>query len=447
MRPKRSIYLCLFTILCMGFVILPGALAETPDYPDNCPSTQDVALNSSVNGHIDPGRILPYVPGDDDVFRITVPSAGTLTIYTSSSGWFDNEGKLMDAGCGTIAEHNNIDWPWNPNFEIVQPVSAGTYYIEVEATNMFFQGDYTLHVEFDGGVSNHTITASAGAGGSITPSGTVSVPDGGSQAFSITPDACYVVDDVVVDGVSKGAQSSWTFTNVTEDHTISASFASTGSLTITASAESNGSISPSGAVSVSCGANQSFTITPDGGYEILDVIVDGVSKGAQTSWSFNNVTADHTISASFGALADFTINTIAGANGSISPAGPVAVPAGGSQSFSIIPDTGYQVHEVWIDGGSIGAVSSYTFTNVNTDHSIEAQFEFASDPPPPGGCLDISDTPLDARFRAAPANIMFLLDDSGSMDWEFMTSEDDGTFQNYEYVFDDPGERTPYSRR
>ena len=67
--------------------------------------------------------------------------------------------------------------------------------------------------------------------------------------------------DVLVDGVSVGAVTSYTFTNVTANHTIAASFA-IDTYTITASAGANGTISPTGAVSVNYGANQTFTITP-----------------------------------------------------------------------------------------------------------------------------------------------------------------------------------------
>jgi hypothetical protein len=70
----------------------------------------------------------------------------------------------------------------------------------------------------------HSITASAGAGGSITPSGTVPVADGGSQTFTITPSSGYAIADVRVDGVSVGAVSSYTFTAVHAAHTIDASF-------------------------------------------------------------------------------------------------------------------------------------------------------------------------------------------------------------------------------
>ena len=70
----------------------------------------------------------------------------------------------------------------------------------------------------------HTITASAGTGGSISPTGAYKVADGGSQAFTITPAANYLIHDVLVDGSSVGAVTTYPFTGVTGDHTIAASF-------------------------------------------------------------------------------------------------------------------------------------------------------------------------------------------------------------------------------
>jgi lysophospholipase L1-like esterase len=69
--------------------------------------------------------------------------------------------------------------------------------------------------------------------------------------------------------------------------------------TITATAGSNGSINPSGAVVVNAGDSQSFTITPDAGYQVQDVLVDNVSVGAVTTYTFPVVGANHTIEASF----------------------------------------------------------------------------------------------------------------------------------------------------
>jgi lysophospholipase L1-like esterase len=73
----------------------------------------------------------------------------------------------------------------------------------------------------------HTITASAGNNGSITPSGTVSVNNGSNQVFSITANPGYNISDVLIDGSSVGAVSSYSFSNVTSAHAISVTFAGT----------------------------------------------------------------------------------------------------------------------------------------------------------------------------------------------------------------------------
>ena len=72
--------------------------------------------------------------------------------------------------------------------------------------------------------TTHTITATAGTGGSISPSGAVTVNNGENKTFTITPASGYAISDVKVDGASVGAVSSYTFSNVTANHTIHASF-------------------------------------------------------------------------------------------------------------------------------------------------------------------------------------------------------------------------------
>ena len=146
----------------------------------------------------------------------------------------------------------------------------------------------------------YTITASAGENGSITPAGETKVLKGGSQTFTIDPKEGYEVDDVLVDGKSVGPVSTYTFENVTGNHSISVTFKpEVVTHTITATAGSNGSITPSGAVTVTDGADQTFTITPNKGYQIANVLVDGKSVGAVSSYTFQDVTADHTIYATF----------------------------------------------------------------------------------------------------------------------------------------------------
>ncbi|MBS5590068.1 S-layer homology domain-containing protein [Muriventricola aceti] len=78
--------------------------------------------------------------------------------------------------------------------------------------------------------SEHTITATAGTGGSISPSGAVGVRHTGEETFTITPDSGYNIADVEVDGFSQGAVNTYTFTNVTGDHTINATFKAVGTI-------------------------------------------------------------------------------------------------------------------------------------------------------------------------------------------------------------------------
>jgi hypothetical protein len=253
--------------------------------------------------------------------------------------------------------------------------------------------DHTIKASFS---ITMTITATAENGGSISPSGNVKVNYGSNQTFNINPNAdavgWYSILDVKVDDVSKGNISSYTFTNVTTDHTIKAIF-SIDTFTITPTTEGGGSISPSGKIKVNYRSSQTFNISPNAGYSILDVKVDGVSKGNISSYTFSNITTDHTIKASFSIT--MTITATAESGGSISPLGNVKVAYGSSQTFNIVPNTGYNISDVQIDGVSKGNISSYTFSNVTTDHTITVSFSITiftitataagSDTPPRAG--------------------------------------------------------------
>lgn len=102
--------------------------------------------------------------------------------------------------------------------------------------------------------------------------------------------------------------------------------------TITASAGANGSISPSGAVSVNHGASQEFTFTPSTGYHLADVLVDNVSVGAVISYTFDNITTDHTISASFEITA--ASQTLSPGNNVETPL-TVSLPSGGTATVTV----------------------------------------------------------------------------------------------------------------
>ncbi|MCX6718583.1 MAG: DUF2341 domain-containing protein [Candidatus Staskawiczbacteria bacterium] len=70
----------------------------------------------------------------------------------------------------------------------------------------------------------------------------------------------------------------------------------------------------------------------------------------------------------------YTITALAGANGTITPSGAVLADSGGNQTFNIAPNSGYAIQNVSVDGASLGALSSYTFSNISADHAIFASF-------------------------------------------------------------------------
>jgi hypothetical protein len=145
---------------------------------------------------------------------------------------------------------------------------------------------------------NPIVTASTGVGGSISPLGDVSVTYGGDQLFGIVPTTGYHITSVLVNGLNMGTPSSYLFSTVTSDQTLSATFA-IDTFTLTASANAGGSIAPSGVTAANYGGNQHYTITPDVGYALLYLLVDGGSVGFPLTYDFTNVTANHTIEAVF----------------------------------------------------------------------------------------------------------------------------------------------------
>ena len=142
----------------------------------------------------------------------------TLTIEGStlnpSDGkleWVDDKGEPLSDDT-TVKANTTYKWCFTPDDDNYTTLTG-----EVEL----------YHKSSSGGGwydSCYTIKATAGAGGSISPSGNVSVREGGDQTFTITPDKGYAVANVKIDGKSIGAVKSYTFENVSSPHTIEAIF-------------------------------------------------------------------------------------------------------------------------------------------------------------------------------------------------------------------------------
>ena len=134
------------------------------------------------------------------------PNAGTLV-------WVDNTTGTVLPGTTAVAANTTYKWLFTPTDANYTTLTG---FIEL------------YHKSSSGGggwyYTYYTIKATAGTNGSISPSGWTSVRDGRDQTFTITPDKGYAVAKVLVDGKSVGAVKSYTFKNVTKDHTIEAIF-------------------------------------------------------------------------------------------------------------------------------------------------------------------------------------------------------------------------------
>lgn len=162
------------------------------------------------------------------------------------------------------------------------------------------QEDYEIFANF--APNNVTVTVAQPAHATITP-GTMTYAYGATPSYVIVPEAGYNVTAVhagnaLVNVTYNNGIGSFTLNPVTADITLTATTAIK-TFTITATQAAHGTISPAPVQTVNYGGNVTYTITPDQFYAISDVKVDGASRGAISSYTFNNVTGNHTIEAVF----------------------------------------------------------------------------------------------------------------------------------------------------
>ena len=184
---------------------------------------------TSCSSAISPGSASPTAAGGTGSVTVTTSSTCSWTTAAPVS-WVTITSGASGTGNGTV------------KYSVSANTGSGS-----RTTNWTIAG-VTFTITQAGGVpTSYTITASTGANGSISPAGQVTVGQGGSQSYTITPASGHKVAAVTVDGASVGAVTSYAFSNVTNNHSISATFTAQ-TYTITASAATNGSISPSESV-------------------------------------------------------------------------------------------------------------------------------------------------------------------------------------------------------
>ncbi|MBB3696904.1 T9SS type A sorting domain-containing protein [Flammeovirga yaeyamensis] len=349
---------------------IADAESKFPDVKGLTTSEFGVADNF-MNWDFDNQWAIAKVVSLDDQFRPFFQSITKRTIELSAND--DTFGSVSGGGVHHLGNNVTVTASANTAYTFVHWLN-GDDIASTEAEYTFeVSEDLSLKAVFE--IKQLTITVTQVDNGTITPA-TTTVEYGSSQKFTIEAAEGYEILDVKVDDESKGAIAEYTFEDVVADHSIKASFKEIvlPTYTITVTQGENGTITP-GTIDVTEGEAQTFEITASEGYEISDVLVDGTSVGQVSEYTFENVMSTHTITASFTevVLPTYTITVTQGENGTITPS-TIDVTEGDDQTFEIVPSEGYEISDVLVDGASVGQVSTYTFENVMSTHTITASF-------------------------------------------------------------------------
>lgn len=199
----------LLTPVKVGIVTVTVTKAEDKDYKEAVSDAVIVTITKArPTGQPNYTKIITRGKTLDDA-ALTLDGS-TISPADGVLEWVDDAGNVLP-GSTRVKANTAYKWRFTP--------ADGNY--------TALSGEIELYYKPNSGNqygTDHTIRASAGANGTISPAGWTSVGEGGEQTFTITPDAGYAVAKVLVDGRSVGAVTSYTFRNVTQDHTIEAVF-------------------------------------------------------------------------------------------------------------------------------------------------------------------------------------------------------------------------------
>ena len=158
------------------------------------------------------------------------------------------------------------------------------------------------------------------------------------------------------------------------------------SFSLSPGSQSYGPEGGTGSVSLSTASTCSWTAVSGASWLTVTAGASGTGPGSVSfAVAANTASASRTATLTVGGQAftvsqsgytgSFTISASAGPGGTISPSGTSTVTCGGSKTYTITPKIGYAISSVQVDGAGVGAVSAYTFSAVNANHTIKALFK------------------------------------------------------------------------
>ena len=306
---------------------------------------------------------------------------GMYVIHAEHNG----HGSVTPSDC-EVAAGGSVTLTVSPN-DGYMVSSVLVNYSEVELSDgklvlSDIDGNKVVSVTFEEIEYTEAVTVSVGDNGTVSPSGSVVVERGEDLELTITPDDGYRIASVILDGTdvtSEVKDSVFILSNVVSGHSVSVSFERI-VYAVEISYGVGGSVSPSGDVPVAYGDDLSITISPDAGYALFSVTLDGdevTSEVKDSVYVLSDVTSNHTVRVHFEKFV-YTVSISSGMNGTVSPSGDTPVAYGDDLTISIVPDEGYRISKVTMDGEDV--TSSVTgqelvLREVKSNHDVTVAFE------------------------------------------------------------------------
>lgn len=238
-------------------------------------------------------------------------------------------------------------------------------------------GTHTISVEFVYVPKIFTINIIYGLGGKLNPEKTFKVIEGTDETITVIPDNKYEIEEFLVDDeVAALTNNKYTFTNVSDNHSVSAKFKYVPSYyTISSSCNEGGTINKIGDHSFIEYSNVEYTFSPNKKYRVKNVIIDDVSYGSIKSYTFTDLSENHTLSVEFEYVPDkFNIEITCGDNGILSHNGTVTVIEDTDFILGIQPNNGYKINQIYVDGVLVENNSTITISKVWENHTVSVTF-------------------------------------------------------------------------
>ena len=304
---------------------------------------------------------------------IVTPQRGGFNVSTAADpkdgGSVTGGGAVSQGGSVTLSAVPGKNYYFVGWIQNGKKVSTSTNY---KISNI--QSNMSVTAKFERDYVTVKVEMNDKDGGTVAGGGKVTY--GESTTISAKAYSGYVFTGWKEDGKIISRDASMKLKDLKEDRKIKAIFERTShTITLSTSPAEGGSVSGGGTFDL--GKGTTLSATPASGYSFVGWQVNGQIVNRNATVKIDRLDRDYNCTAIFvkTGVSVYEISAgVATTGGTISPAGKISVAQGQNVTYKITPKSGFAVLAVAVDGQQIGAVNSYTFSNVQGNHTIAAAF-------------------------------------------------------------------------